>query len=216
MATCLQTFWQTWPARVLHLIPFPSGRTGAWISNCLFLTIWLRRNFGSLLSILVIPCALVPVCLQPGNLLPSLLPMFSPFTLRKFRTQILISFLFAGSSLRCVSKAKWLIWLVFKNPDVEKRQPGLFVVAQFSLLLRHRSVRAVASCGLFGCCEDDHAPGNKFERFRGFLELISRFEFEFGRRENYFLKDSNFWCVHVNVPWPVCTHAIPFRMLWCP
>ena len=31
-----------------------------------------------------------------------------------------------------------------------------------------------------------------------------------------FLKDSNFWCVHVNVPWPVCTHAIPFRMLWCP
>ena len=27
---------------------------------------------------------------------------------------------------------------------------------------------------------------NKFERFRGFLELISRFEFEFCRRENYF------------------------------
>ena len=61
-----------------------------------------------------------------------------------------------------------------------------------------------------------HAPGNKFERFRGFLELISRIEFEFCRRENFFLKDSNFWCVHVNVPWPVCTHAIPFRILWCP
>ena len=31
-----------------------------------------------------------------------------------------------------------------------------------------------------------------------------------------FLKDSIFWCVHVNVPWPVCAHAIPFRMLWLP
>ena len=31
-----------------------------------------------------------------------------------------------------------------------------------------------------------HAAGNQFERFRGFLELISRFEFEFCRRENYF------------------------------
>ena len=61
-----------------------------------------------------------------------------------------------------------------------------------------------------------HAARNKFERFRGFLELISRFEFEFCRRENYFLKDSNFWCVHVDVPWPVCAHAIPFRMLWLP
>ena len=59
-------------------------------------------------------------------------------------------------------------------------------------------------------------PENKFERFRGFLELISRFEFEFCRREIFFLNDSNFWCVHVNVPWPVCAHAIPFRMLWLP
>ena len=31
-----------------------------------------------------------------------------------------------------------------------------------------------------------HSTGNKFERFRGFLELISRFEFEFCRRGNYF------------------------------
>ena len=31
-----------------------------------------------------------------------------------------------------------------------------------------------------------YSPGNKFERFRGFLELISRFEFEFRRRGNYF------------------------------
>ena len=31
-----------------------------------------------------------------------------------------------------------------------------------------------------------HSTGNKFERFRGFLELIRRFEFEFCRLENYF------------------------------
>ena len=49
-----------------------------------------------------------------------------------------------------------------------------------------------------------HAARNLFERFRVFLELISRFEFEFCRCENFFLKDSNFWCVHVNVPWLVC------------
>ena len=30
-----------------------------------------------------------------------------------------------------------------------------------------------------------HSTGNQFERFRGFLELISRFEFEFRRRGNY-------------------------------
>ena len=50
----------------------------------------------------------------------------------------------------------------------------------------------------------------------GGLELISRFEFEFCRCVNYFLNDSNFWCVQVNVPWPVCAHAIPFRMWWLP
>ena len=31
-----------------------------------------------------------------------------------------------------------------------------------------------------------HAGPNLFERFRGVLELISRFEFEFRRCENYF------------------------------
>ena len=71
-----------------------------------------------------------------------------------------------------------------------------------------------------------HSARNQFERFRGVLELISRFEFEFRRRGNYFLNGSNFWCVQssithtmwaVNVHvWPVCAHTIPFRMLWCP
>ena len=37
-----------------------------------------------------------------------------------------------------------------------------------------------------------HAPGNKFERFRGVLELISRFEFEFCRRENFFFEGFEF------------------------
>ena len=65
--------------------------------------------------------------------------------------------------------------------------------------------------------QEYYSVQNQFERFRGFLELIRRFEFELRRRENYiFLKDSNFWCVHVNVPWPFCAHAIPFRMLWLP
>ena len=71
-----------------------------------------------------------------------------------------------------------------------------------------------------------HAAENKFERFRGFLELISRFEFEFEFRRcgNYFLEGFEFVvfkvqshtvAVHVPVLWLVCAHAIPFRMLWC-
>ena len=86
MATSLLISWQTWPARVLHLILLPSGLTGAWISISLFPAIWLRRNFGHLWNNLMIPCALVLVCLQPGNLSPSSLPMFSLCTLRKFLT----------------------------------------------------------------------------------------------------------------------------------
>ena len=62
--------------------------------------------------------------------------------------------------------------------------------------------------------------------FGCFLELISRFEFDFLRRENFFLNDSIFLCVqssithtvavHVPVLWPVCAHRIPIRMLLCP
>ena len=33
---------------------------------------------------------------------------------------------------------------------------------------------------------------NQFERFRGFLELIGRFEFDFLRRENYFFERFEF------------------------
>ena len=67
-----------------------------------------------------------------------------------------------------------------------------------------------------------HSTRNQFERFR-MLELMSRFEFDFRRRGNYFLKDSNSWCVqsllthnvaiHVPLLWPVCAHRIPSRIL---
>ena len=60
-----------------------------------------------------------------------------------------------------------------------------------------------------------HSSGNYVERFRGFLELISRFEFDVLRCRNI-SDDSNFWCVrgsitcsetaHVHVLWLVCTH----------
>ena len=69
-------------------------------------------------------------------------------------------------------------------------------------------------------------PETNWNDFGCFLELISRFKFEFCRRGKYFLNDSNFRCVqssttsnvavHVPVLWPVCAHAIPFRMLWLP
>ena len=51
-----------------------------------------------------------------------------------------------------------------------------------------------ASDFLADACVPYHSGPNQFERFRGFLELISRFEFDF-LRENYCLNDSNFWCV---------------------
>ena len=68
--------------------------------------------------------------------------------------------------------------------------------------------------------------GKPFERFRVFLELINRFEFEFRRRGFFFERFEFLVCfkvnhthhvaVHVHVLWLVCAHTIPFRMLWCP
>ena len=59
--------------------------------------------------------------------------------------------------------------------------------------------------------------------FGFFLELIG---IRFSLSRKIFLHDSNFWCVqssttcnetvHVHVLWPVSTHTITFRMLWCP
>ena len=70
-----------------------------------------------------------------------------------------------------------------------------------------------------------HARRNQFERFRWFLELISRFEFEFRRRGIFFEGFEFLVCskfnhthvaVNVHVLWPVCTHRIPIRMLLRP
>ena len=71
-----------------------------------------------------------------------------------------------------------------------------------------------------------HAVRNQFERFRVVLELISRLEFDFRRRGIFFERFDFLVCskfnhthnvaVHVHVLWPVCTHTIPFRMLWRP
>ena len=46
--------------------------------------------------------------------------------------------------------------------------------------------RCIALRLVYGAGPCYYSRRNKFERFRGFLELISRFEFEFCRRENYF------------------------------
>ena len=80
----------------------------------------------------------------------------------------------------------------------------------------------------FGMTQNEqyHSAENKFERFRESLELISRFEFEFRRGGNFFegfeflvcskFNHTHHAVVHVHVLWPVCTHTIPFRMLWRP
>ena len=70
-----------------------------------------------------------------------------------------------------------------------------------------------------------HSAENKFERFRGFLELISRIRISavaemifFERFEFVGVFKSSIThnvAVHVLVLWTVCAHTIPFRMLWC-
>ena len=67
----------------------------------------------------------------------------------------------------------------------------------------------LASVKLERCVSAYHAARNKFERYRGFLELISRFEFEFRRREIKFLNDSNFWCVQSSITHHVAVHVRP-------
>ena len=71
-----------------------------------------------------------------------------------------------------------------------------------------------------------YSARNQFERFREFLVLITRFEFEFCRPGNYFFERFEFLvCSKFNhkqcgrtcaCAGPVCAHRIPIRMLWCP
>ena len=129
-----------------------------------------------------------------------------------------------------------LPWISVDDPSEEQRlqadtqieckiQPTSRLAAQKSLpepttrSTRCRKTEAWQTCGT------SFSARNPFERFRGFCEFFCRFQFDF-RRCDFFLNDSNFWCVqssithnvavHVHVLWLVCTHTFPFRMLWCP
>ena len=85
------------------------------------------------------------------------------------------------------------------SPVIQALYPFVFSCARCgSLFIRHES-KMSESIGFRGA---RMRPG-----ISNFMRIYSR---------KFFLKDSNFWCVHVNVPWPVCAHAIPFRMLWLP
>ena len=53
-------------------------------------------------------------------------------------------------------------------------------------------------------------PGNKFERFRVVLQLISRFEFDF-RRCGFFFERFDFWCVQSSITHNVAVHV---HVLW--
>ena len=60
-----------------------------------------------------------------------------------------------------------------------------------------------------------HAARNQSERFRGFLELISRFEFDFRRCGNYFfLNDPKLWCSTFNHTQCGCTCACAVACLY--
>ena len=65
---------------------------------------------------------------------------------------------------------------------------------------------AMKSVGLSGFCQQVppnevvyYAARNKFERFRGFLQLINRFEFEFCRCVIFFEGFEFFWCVQSSI-----------------
>ena len=55
-----------------------------------------------------------------------------------------------------------------------------------------------------------HARRNQFERFRAFLELISRFEFDFRRCRNYF-----FSTIRIFGGFKVQLHAMRLYMCMC-
>ena len=59
------------------------------------------------------------------------------------------------------------------------------VFAQLVFQLREMFLRRRPSSFLRRVAAFYYSVQNQFERFRGFLELIGRFEFELRRRENY-------------------------------
>ena len=73
------------------------------------------------------------------------------------------------------------------------------------------------SQGMITVLNNTMRPETNSNDFGGFFGINQQIRIRISSsRKLYFLNDSNFWCVHVNVPWPLCAHAIPFRMLWLP
>ena len=135
---------------------------------------------------------------------------------------------------------EWVLWffcsVVFlSSNDLRFMRVGGSATSALALTGGCSAARATFALGLspvahFGVPADRkraeyHARRNQFERFRGVLELTSRFEFVFRRRENYI-----FWTIRIfgvfkgqsHTMWPsMClfcglfAHTIPFRMLWC-
>ena len=73
--------------------------------------------------------------------------------------------------------------------------------------------RITFGCKVLGAAvlaaETYHAPGNQFARFREFLELIRRFEFEFCRREIFFLT------IRIFGAFKVQTHTVAYMCMCC-
>ena len=77
----------------------------------------------------------------------------------------------------------------------------------------------------FGSVQNTLRPHINSNDFGSFWHELADSDPNFVAAEICF-NDSNFWCiqssithnvaVHVHVLRPVCTHTIPFRMLWCP
>ena len=64
----------------------------------------------------------------------------------------------------------------------------------------------------FGCFWNQLADSNSNFVVAKILYFFERFEFLVCSKFNH----THHVAVHVPVLWPVCTHTIPFRMLWLP
>ena len=145
------------------------------------------RTYGAAVSALCGSCAAHQVSLPPRHSsVRSVLPSYCPSSLELMhrtgfsqRCDVFFHAVAGGSSGRAEER---FVWSRFGGPLHVGRLPSHDHGGD---LQARGCIPGVdtsrARCG-YG---DYHAPGNKFERFRGFLELISRFEFEFCRCENF-------------------------------
>ena len=152
LATSLQTFWQTWPARVLHRTPLPSGLTGAWISICLFSTNWLRRNFGLFVEHSRDPMCSRP-CVSPARKLVTIVTA-NVFTMHPAQVPHSDPSLFSARRLQlslCFeSKMAHLVGV----QESRSRETSTWLHSSLFCCDTARSGR-LRVVGLFGCCEDN-------------------------------------------------------------